>query len=122
MAQQREPGSAIALAFDQFELVDLSFRLSLTDGQCQPGAQRRFLFEQGFDEGPQHWKVARSRRCHPRIQALALARAHELTEVLDQLAHLVDLCICRAQVAQPFLFLLGALVWPKQHDASNVNG
>src|SRR5579862_7058126 len=81
LAEQRKPGSSVALPFEEFEFVNVPFRRPLAEGQRQPSAECRFLFEERLDKGLQHRKTARSRRCHPLIQALALTCAHELTEV-----------------------------------------
>jgi hypothetical protein len=80
LTEQRETGSPIALSFDELELIDLSFHLSIGIDQREPGQDFFLIALQSSSETLHIAEVALFHLLHPVTEPISFTPAHDLSK------------------------------------------
>jgi len=103
--QQRKASPAIALPFDQFELVYVAFHHTITDPPGETRPHRIFVFPYPSGKGLQFRKFAALYPSKPGVETLSSTCAQYQSKLLNEIISPIDPEVDLTKLNQHLLFL-----------------
>ena len=120
MLQVGQSSSAIRLAFEQFETVDVSFHRPATVGKRESRQKRGFVALDTAGKGEEFPEGGRTHVLEPGVKSFTAVVANEVQEAVSQLSCLRESAIHLRDLIQLCLGLWTKFPWTGQHPPDDL--